>query len=93
MKSQMIAMRLERNYRPAGEFEIVGHTRPEIRKKTPAGVEEVVQAEEWMAGQPMPSAIPGAGFANKIWAGTVINLPVDEAKAVQKARIGVAHLA
>lgn len=93
MKSQMVAMRLERNYRPAGEFEIVGHTRPEIRKKTPAGVEEIVQEEKWMAGEAMPSAIPGAGFANKIWAGTVINLPVDEAKAVQKARIGVAHLA
>jgi hypothetical protein len=91
---KMVAMKLERNYRPAGDtFEIVGHTRPEIKRKDPSGKEVVIQKEEWIAGEAMPSAIPGAGFANKIWAGTVISLPLDEAKTVQKNRIGVPELA
>ena len=90
---QMVAMKLDRNYRPSGEFKIVGHTRPEIKRKDPSGKEVVVQTEEWVAGEPMPSAIPGAGFANKIWAGTVLSLPRDEALAIQKNRIGVPHLA
>jgi hypothetical protein len=88
MTAKMVPMKLERNYRPTGKFEIVGHTRPEIRKKSPSGKEVVIQAEEWVPGEAMPGAIPGAGFANKLWAGTVVKLPEDEAKAIQKARIG-----
>ena len=90
---EMIPMKLERNYRPAGKFDVIGHTRPEVRKKDPSGKEVVIQTEEWIAGEKMPGVIPGAGFENKIWAGTVIGLPREEALNVQKARIGVPHLA
>lgn len=91
---KMIDMRLERHYRPGtDEFKVIGHTQPEIRKKDSTGREVVLQHEEWKAGEAMPGAIPGAGYKDKIWAGTVVSLPVEEAKAVQRARIGVPHLA
>lgn len=86
---KMIAMKLDRHYHPAGSFEVVGHTKPEVRRKNAAGVEVVVEAEEWIPDEPMPAAIAGTGFKDKFWAGTVLRLPVDEAKTVEKARIGV----
>lgn len=86
---KMIAMKLDRNYHPAGSFEVVGHTKPEIIRKNSAGVETIVSKEEWVPGEPMPATIAGTGFKDKFWAGTVLRLPVDEAKTVEKARIGV----
>lgn len=92
-KQQMVSMKLERNYRPVNEFGIVGHTRPEIRKKDAAGKEQVVQSQAWIAGEAMPPAFPGSGYPTKVWAGTVIDVPRDEAIAMQRAGIGVPHLA
>ena len=91
---KMIPMKLERNYRPqSADYSIVGHTRPEVRRKNAAGVEVVVEAEEFVSGQPMPGKYPGVGFANKFWAGTVLKLPEDEAKAIRKAGIGSVEIA
>ena len=91
---KMIPMKLERNYRPGSEnFTIVGHTKPEVRRKTAAGVEVVVEAEEFVKGEAMPAKYPGVGFANKFWAGTVLKLPEDEAKAIRKNGIGSVEIA
>lgn len=86
---KMIAMRLDRHYCPSSSFEVVGHTKPEVKRKNSAGIEVIVEREEWVPNEPMPAAIAGTGFKDKFWAGTVLRLPVDEAKTVEKARIGV----
>lgn len=91
--TKFIPMKLERNYRPVSDYTIVGHTKPEVRRKTAAGVEVVVEAEEFVPGQAMPGKYPGVGFANKFWAGTVLKLPEDEAKAIRKAGIGSVEIA
>jgi hypothetical protein len=85
---RMARVRLERNYCPINPFSIVGHTRPEIKKKNPAGREEIFQTEEWIPDQMMPPAIAGTGFKDKVWAGTVIELPESEAKTIVKQKIG-----
>ena len=92
--TKFIPMKLERNYRPqSSDYTIVGHTKPEVRRKTAAGVEVVVEAEEFVKGEAMPAKYPGVGFANKFWAGTVLKLPEDEAKAIRKAGIGSVEIA
>lgn len=53
-EAKMFPVKLVRNYRPGGAFEIVGDA--------------------------MGPATPGALVSNKLWAGTVVKLPVDEAK-------------
>jgi hypothetical protein len=88
-----IAMKLERHCRPAGPYEIVGHFRPEIRRKNPAGVMEVVRAEEFIKGEPAPPPLPGVGTTGKLWAGTIISLPEAEAKALKRAGIASVELA
>lgn len=90
---KFIPMKLERNYRPVSDYTIVGHTKPEVRRKNAAGVEVVVEAEEFVKGEAMPAKYPGVGFANKFWAGTVLKLPEDEAKAIRKAGIGSVEIA
>ena len=85
---RLARVKLNRNYCPINAFTIVGHTRPEIKKKNPAGREEIFQTEEWIPGEMMPAAIAGTGFKNKVWAGTVIELPETEAKSIVKQKIG-----
>lgn len=82
-----ITMKLERHCRPGGEFEIVGHVQPELRRKSPAGVMEVVRAEAFIKGEPAPPPLPGVGTTGKLWAGTIISLPEAEAKALKRAGI------
>jgi hypothetical protein len=77
------AMELKRNYRPVGAFEIVGHTQPEIKRKNAIGVMEVVQKQSFVPGEMAPPPVPGVTFTHKIWAGTVIRVPIDEAKTMR----------
>jgi hypothetical protein len=86
------AMELKRHYRPQGAFEIVGHTRPEVKKKNTAGVMEVVSPAKFIDGEMNPPPVPGVVHTHKIWAGTVIRVPVDEAKAMRVAGIAEASL-
>jgi len=98
---KMVTVKLLKNYRPAelpdpnnkGKFlppmfEIVGYTRPAILKKNAAGMMETVQEEAFIRGELPPAPMVGTGFDTKLWAGAVIKLPADEAKAVRKAGIG-----
>lgn len=86
----MEVMKLERNYRPAGEFEVVGWHKPEVKRKNAAGVEVIVEPAEFIKGERAPPTISGTGFSDKIWAGTVIRIGNAEAKNI--SRIGIAKL-
>lgn len=85
--AKMVTMKLERHCRPGGEFEIIGHMQPELRRKNAAGVMEIVRAEEFIKGEPAPPPLPGVGTTGKLWAGTIIALPEAEAKALKRAGI------
>ena len=79
---KMFPVHLLKNYRPKGDYEVVGYQRAAVEKKNPAGVMEVVEPARFVEGEKKPSPFPGAGFENKIWAGTRIMLPIDEARAL-----------
>lgn len=98
----MRAMKLLKNYRPADivdptdplkkrvlppNYEIVGWHRPEKKAKDSHGVETIVQTAEFIPGEGAPAPYPGVGFAHKIWAGTVVKLPLDEAKRLQTLKL------
>ena len=71
---------LNKNYVPKGAYEIVGYLKDEVKRKNPAGQWVVVEKEEFIEGEMKPHPSPGVGFPDKIWAGTTIRLPVEEAK-------------
>lgn len=85
--SKLFPVKLLKNYRPAGAYELVGYHQPEITQKDSAGKVTVVQKAEFIEGQIAPPPYPGVGFDTKVWAETVIKLPVDEAKAVVAKKI------
>ena len=78
--SKMFPVKLLKNYRPVGEYDVVGYHRPEKVQKDTAGKMVVVQEAAFVEGEMAPPPFPGVGFATKIWAETVLRLPVDEAK-------------
>lgn len=78
--AKLFPVRLLKNYRPAGEHEIVGYHRPEIKHKDSAGRMIVMQEAAFIEGEMAPAPFPGVGFETKIWADTVLKLPTDEAK-------------
>jgi hypothetical protein len=86
-KPKMQPVKLLKNYRPIGPFEVVGYNRPAILKKNAAGMLETVEEEAFVEGELPPAAQPGTGFENKLWAGAIIRLPTDEAKSARKAGI------
>lgn len=85
----MIAMKLERHYQPGGDYQVVGYHKPEVKRKDAAGREIVVSPEEFIEGEMAPPPYPGVGFDGKVWASTVIRLPEEEARRVQKQKIGI----
>lgn len=94
---KMVAMLLERNYVPMSEnYEVIGYNREPKSVKSAAGVMVVVDKggfiqeadEDTGKIKGMPSVLAGTGFANKLNAGTVVKLPVDEAKRVLNLKIG-----
>lgn len=88
---------LNKNYVPLGDYEIVGYLKEAVKRKDAAGVERIIEREEFIEGVMKPHNSPGVGFGEftengrktnaKIWAGTTIKLPVDEAKAVVAKKI------
>lgn len=89
-KPKMVTMTLLRHYRPGGEFEVLGWNKKPVVRKRPDGklvetepggfIEELDDNGNIM---PAPAALPGTGFADKILAGTVIRVGVDEAKKMR----------
>lgn len=85
--SQMFPVLLIRNYVPRGEYEIVGYLKEAVKRKDAGGTWRVVEPEEFVEGEMKPHQTPGVGFADKIWAGTQVKLPLDEAKQVVSKKI------
>lgn len=79
---QMFPVILTKNYVPRGDYEIVGYLKEAVKRKNAAGQWVVYEKEEFVEGQMKPHPSPGVGFPNKIWAGTQIRLPVEEAKSI-----------
>lgn len=91
--AKTFAVRLEKNYHPLGDFEIVGWHRPELKRKDAAGNMIVVQKADFIKGEMAPAPYPGVGFPEKVWAGTVIKVPEAEARTLQRGKIGVLDFA
>lgn len=85
--AQMFPVVLNKNYAPAGDYEIVGYLKPEVKRKDASGQWYVAEREEFIHGMMKPHASPGVGFPGKIWAGTHIRLPIEEAKAAISKKI------
>lgn len=77
---KLFPVKLLKNYRPVGLYEVVGYHRPEKVQKDTAGKVVVVQEAAFMEGEMAPAPFPGVGFDTKIWADTVLKLPMEEAK-------------
>lgn len=78
------SMELKRHYRPMGEFEIVGYNQPEIKRKGQDGKDTVIQAAEFIPGVMAPSPMPGVDVQHKVWATTIIRVPVEEARTMRQ---------
>lgn len=89
---------LNKNYVPAGTYEIVGYLKEAVKRKDAAGNWKIIEPEEFIEGVMKPHESPGVGYGAmemtdgsmvnaKIWAGTTIKLPVDEAKTVVARKI------
>ena len=93
-KPKTTIMRLLKNYRPAGDFEVVGwHKQPKTRKN-PAGQLVVIEAGGFIADtddtgkiMPAPPALAGTGYADKLLVDTVIRIGSAEAKVMKAAGI------
>jgi hypothetical protein len=86
-EAQMFPVVLNKNYAPRDKFEIVGYQRAAVERKDSAGKMLVVEPAAFVEGEMKPAPYPGVGFDNKIWAGTTIRLPLDEAKTVVAKKI------
>jgi hypothetical protein len=91
-KPTMRAMELKRHYRPMGEFEIMGYNQPQITRKGPDGKEKVIQEAAFVPDVMAPSPMPGVDVKNKVWATTVIKVPVDEARTMRANGIADASI-
>ena len=78
--SKLFPVVLNKNYRPRGEYEIVGYLKESVKVKDAAGNWKIVEKEEFIEGEMKPHQTPGVGYPDKIWAGTHIRLPLEEAK-------------
>jgi hypothetical protein len=88
-KPKLVTILLKRHYRPMGEYESGGHWTEEQKRKNPAGVVEVVKPSEFVAEEAKPSPMAGVvPHSLKLWAGTVVRLPIDEARFVRQQGIG-----
>jgi hypothetical protein len=89
--TKLFPVLLMKNYVPRGQYEIVGYLKEAVKQKDAAGNLRTIEPEAFIEGEMKPSAYPGVGFDAmemkdktivnaKIWAGTTIRLPVEEAK-------------
>jgi hypothetical protein len=85
---KMLAMKLERHYRPLGAYEVVGYLKKAVTKKFPDGLIKIIEPEEFIPGEQAPAPFPGVVSTGKVWAQTTIKLPEDEAKSI--AKLGIA---
>ncbi len=99
-----VKMELLRNYVPRNLLRIVGWMKPAVLQKTVAGEMKEIEPAEWREGEAKPAKFAGTGFGEtvdpktgktkhaKLWAGTVIEVPEDEARDMRKLKIGEAYI-
>lgn len=99
-----IKMELKRNYVPNKLVSVVGYQRPAKIVKDAAGTMREVEPAAFIDGEVFPPVFPGVGFGaifdedgnktreQKVWAGTVIEVPEDEAKIMRRLGIAEAYL-
>jgi len=100
---KMVRAKLLRNYRPqealdptdpakkrrlAPVFEIVGHLKPAVVVRNVLGKEEILEPEKFIDDEAAPSPKAGVGFADKIWAGTIVRFTAEEARYIRANGIG-----
>jgi len=83
-KPTMRSMELKRHYRPHLGYELVGYNRPEIKRKGPDGKETTIQEAAFIPDVMAPSPMPGVDVQHKVWATTVIRVPVEEARIMRQ---------
>jgi len=83
---------LNKNYVPSGKYEVIGYLKEAVKRKDAAGNWKIIEKEEFVNGAVKPHPSPGVGYAGKIWAGTHIRLPLDEAKAVIAKKMSLLHI-
>jgi hypothetical protein len=87
-----------KNYVPKDKYEIVGYLKEAVKVKDAAGRWTVLEPETFVEGEMKPHQTPGVGFGEmimkdgskvnaKIWAGTHIKVPLDEAKRAVSKKI------
>ncbi len=87
-----VKMELLRNYVPKTLLSIVGWQKPAVLQKTVGGEMKEIEPAEWREGEAKPAKFAGTGFPNKLWAGTVIEVPEDEARDMRKLKIAEAYI-
>jgi hypothetical protein len=97
---KMVRVKLLRNYRPQEAlaadkksrlppvFEIVGHWKPAVVVRNKLGKDEELEPAKFIDGEPAPSSKAGVGYADKLWAGTIVRVTSDEAKYMRANNIG-----
>lgn len=82
IEQKLFPVILKKNYQPleTTKYEIVGYLKPKVERKDSAGKMLQVEPEKFIEGEMHPPPLPGTGFPNKIWAGTHVKLPVEDAK-------------
>lgn len=88
----LVSIKLDKNYRPMGYYEVAGWHKDEIKRKNAAGNEVVVERAEFIEGERKPPVVAGTGFPNKVWAGTVLRVPKSEVAHIRKNGIGSIEL-
>lgn len=97
-ETKMFPVTLIKNYVPQGTYEVVGYLKEAVKRKDAAGNWKVIEPEEFIKGEAKPHVSPGVGFGEmtmkdgrivnaKLWAGTTIKVPVEEAKYVVSKKI------
>jgi hypothetical protein len=96
--SKLFPVLLIKNHVPKSEYEIVGYMKEAVKQKDAAGNVRIIEKEEFIEGEMKPHQSPGVGFGAmvmkdgktvnaKIWAGTTIKVPLEEAKFVVANKI------
>ena len=86
--ARLVPVKLVRNYRPMGTYEVVGWDKPAIEVKDPAGILRTIEEAKFVEGEAAPPPYSGVGSGERVWSGTTIRVPAEEAKAMKKAGIG-----
>lgn len=88
-KPDLFPVRLLKNYHPIGDYEVVGYHQKEKAVKDAAGNRIIVQQSAFIEGQIAPAPFPGVGFETKVWADTVLKLPLQEARRLVDRNLAV----